>query len=121
MLNIFKKKFLKHFLKSYILYLQFPFIQFYKGCTILDDMPIGWKKAFGVQMCREIKDALLRNGGRKALKQYHVDQVKEKYGSLRWYDSYGNDEVNDIIAKYECISYYTCVDCGRPAKYQSKG
>lgn len=106
--------------RNFFLYLRFPFIKYNRGYTLLDEIPKGWKKAFGIQMCKEIKEALLREGGRKALKAYRVTDVKEKYGSLQWYDEYGNDEVSDIIVKYECISSFTCVICGRPAKYQAQ-
>lgn len=112
---------LKTKINNWFLFLKYPFIGYSHGVTWLDEMPIGWKKAFGAQMCKEIKAALLREGGQKALKEYRIIQVKEKYGSLRWYDEYGNDEVSDIIAKYECISEYTCCVCGRPAKYQTQG
>ena len=35
--------------------------------TELDSMPEGWRKAFGIQMCEEIKQELLR------FSTYHVD------------------------------------------------
>ena len=38
--------------------------------TELDSMPEGWRKAFGIQMCKEIKRAILKSGGRKYLKSY---------------------------------------------------
>ena len=71
-------------------------------------------------MCKEIKRALLEDGGKEKLKRYRINQIKEKYGELRWYDSHGNKEVNNIIAKYSEISYHTCIDCGRTAKYLTK-
>lgn len=89
--------------------------------TELDNMPSGWRKAFGLQMCQEIKEALLKVGGRKALRQYRIMDIKEKYGTLRWYDSGAPEEVYKIVAKYEGISFETCIDCGKPAKYISRG
>lgn len=42
--------------------------------------------------------------------------------SLRWYDNGSpNGCVYKIIDKYENISYHTCINCGSPAKYLSKG
>lgn len=42
--------------------------------------------------------------------------------SLRWYDNGSpNGCVYKIIDKYEAISYHTCINCGAPAKYISKG
>lgn len=87
--------------------------------TFLDDMPSGWRKSFGVQMCREIR-AALRDAGIRP-KDYRILEVKEKYGSLRWYDSGGCDETDRILEKYECVSYHTCVCCGRTAPYLSRG
>ena len=49
-------------------------------------------------------------------------QIKEKYGSLRWYDSGGNIEImREIIPKYEEESLHTCICCGKLATKISKG
>ena len=82
--------------------------------TVADDMPDGWWIAFGEQMCEEIRDALIEDGD---LDRYRIVQVKEKYGSLRWYDNGTKvgSRVPDIIAKYERISERTCIVCGHPA------
>lgn len=84
-------------------------------------MPTGWRKAFGLQMCEEIKQALLNKDGLKTLFNYRIAQIKEKYGGLRWYDANTTSEIQDIISKYEDISYHTCINCGKEAKYMSKG
>ena len=89
--------------------------------TELDEMPDGWRKAFGEQMCAEIRDALLAAGGEKLLNKYRILQIKEKYGSLRWYDRSSTKEIDDIIRKYELLSAITCVACGKPATRISKG
>lgn len=98
---------------------QIPFI--IPTYTELDMMPDGWRKAFGIQICKEIKQSLLRNGGRAALKAYRILQIKEKYGELRWYDNGAPEEVNKIVEKYEYISRCTCIECGAPAKYFTQG
>ena len=90
--------------------------------TLLDDMPEGWRKAFGEQMCDEITAVLKKYN---FLNDYRVVQVKEKYGSLRWYD-YGApdgafEEINKIIHKYEVLSAKTCINCGKPATKISLG
>lgn len=41
-------------------------------------------------------------------------QVKEKYGTLRFYMSTATDEMHDIIDKYEALSAQTCEACGNP-------
>lgn len=81
----------------------------------LDAMPEGWRKSFGIQMCKEIKHALLKAGGTKALYKYRITQIKEKYGELCWYDEYSYLDVRKIIQKYEYISARTCIKCGELA------
>ena len=81
--------------------------------TALDDMPKGWRSAFGKQMCEEIREELVKEG---KLDKYRVDQVKEKYGQLRWYDHCGTEKIEkEIIPKYEKLSAQTCVVCGNAA------
>ena len=86
--------------------------------TELDDMPDGWRKAFGEQMCAELKTALDHAG---LTDQYMIVQIKEKYGMLRWYDNGYTDEVESIIEKYEEISKRTCIICGKPATVMTTG
>lgn len=93
----------------------------YENWSELDDMPDGWRKAFGEQMCEEIYQALLRDGGEEAVNKYRIIQIKEKWGYLHWYDSGGNAEINKIIRKYEDISEKTCITCGKPATKISLG
>lgn len=86
--------------------------------TELDAMPKGWRKCFGISMCKEIKASLKRSN---YLYKYRIVQIKEKYGSLRWYDAGSPEEVKKIIQKYEYISERTCIICGRPATKISQG
>ena len=41
-----------------------------------------------------------------------VSQVKEKYGTLRFYIVSGTDKIYDLIDQYEQISGHTCEMCG---------
>lgn len=86
--------------------------------TNLDCMPEGWRKAFGEQMCEEIRNALIKHN---YLYKYRITQIKEKYGSLRWYDNGAPQEVYDIIHKYEWYSERICLCCGREATKMSLG
>lgn len=120
-------------IKSTYLCWRFPFLKFrndknkifhtscwywlidtYEGFTELT----GWRKAFGIQLCKELKSALKRHG---MLKTYTITDVKEKWGALNIYDDGAPDEVHDILCKYEYISSRTCAKCGRRAKYITKG
>ena len=80
--------------------------------TWLDCMPVGWRKTLGIPLCEELREEIIKIDS-SLLNEYRVSQVKEKYGTLRWYaDSY-SDQMDDIITKYYDISQYTCVVCGR--------
>ena len=73
-------------------------------------------------MCAEIKPLLERAGYEN---DYRLCQVKEKYGTLRWYDNDVPKEIwneyDAIIRKYEELSARTCCICGAPATKVSKG
>lgn len=43
-----------------------------------------------------------------------ASQVKEKFGSLRFYMDTATDEMHDIIDHYEAVSARTCETCGEP-------
>lgn len=80
--------------------------------TELDAMPEGWRKAFGIQMCDELKAQLKKE---RYLYKYRITQIKEKFGTLRWYDAGSSDNIQKIISKYENTSWNTCIVCGKPA------
>ncbi|MDY0291967.1 MAG: hypothetical protein RBR02_06495 [Desulfuromonadaceae bacterium] len=84
--------------------------------TKLDEIPTGWRKAFGLQMVEELSNALGDYS-----KQYRVSQIKEKYGELRWYDFGAPEGVHDIIDKYTKMSRNICIVCGEPATKISVG
>lgn len=88
--------------------------------TELDSMPTGWRKAFGLQMCEEIRDALIEDGD---LDRWRIVQLKEKYGSMRLYDNGHKvgSRIPDIIGKYEGMSSQTCIICGKPATKVTMG
>lgn len=93
----------------------YQWIHFLDTYSWFDAIPYGWRKAFGKQMIKEIADALKAEGGRKALKEFRITDIKEKWGSLSLYASGYNDEVMKIIEKYEYISLRTCIKCGKTA------
>ena len=80
--------------------------------TVLDMIPVGWRRAFGLEMVREIDEELKRQG-EDARNSYNVLEIKEKYGSLRWYCN-GDQTIQDIIDKYAVISTHVCIFCGKP-------
>lgn len=86
--------------------------------TELDQMPDGWRKSFGEDMCREIRDYLV---SKNLMEDYTIIQIKEKFGELRWYANGGDRGLYDIIGKYELMSRFTCIQCGEPAEYVTTG
>ena len=48
-------------------------------------------------------------------------QVKEKYGTLRFYYTGGDDYIDGIIAMAEYMSGVTCETCGVPGKLRDDG
>jgi hypothetical protein len=48
-------------------------------------------------------------------------QVKEKYGTLRFYVDHGTDEHYNIIGHYEGLSRHTCDVCGEPGRLRTGG
>ncbi len=50
-----------------------------------------------------------------------VQQVKEKFGGLRFYIYGGDEYIRGMIAFAESMSYKTCESCGNPGKVGGKG
>ena len=46
--------------------------------------------------------------------QVTLDQVKEKFGTLRFYYSGGDDVVDGMVRMAESMSSVTCEECGKP-------
>ena len=49
---------------------------------------------------------------------FSIQQIKEKFGSLRFYfsSSSKHDEISELVRKAEKKSAKTCEDCGAPGK-----
>lgn len=82
-----------------------------------DEIPYGWNIAFGEQMIDELNDLLIKYG---YVHMYRIVQIKEKFGSLRWYDTgfseCGYEEYLSWLNKYQWLSERTCIICGKKAK-----
>lgn len=76
----------------------------------LDDMPKGWRKAFGDIWCEQVHDLLKKYN---CIKDFRIQQLKEKFGQFRQYFNFSFKELNDLITDYEIISEYVCVRCGK--------
>ena len=53
--------------------------------------------------------------------QVTLDQVKEKFGTLRFYYSGGDDYVRGMVTMSESISAVTCETCGNAGELRDEG
>ena len=68
-------------------------------------------------LCSEI-DCILTDEDRLT---FTVDQVKEKYGTLRFYTSWESPEITKLIRAAEDLSSETCEICGKKGKLMISG
>ena len=57
----------------------------------------------------------------KQVAQVTLDQVKEKFGTLRFYYTGGDDEISGMVRMAESMSGVTCEECGNPGKCRGSG
>ena len=50
-----------------------------------------------------------------------VHQVKQKFGTLRFYTGRATDKIYEIIREYERVSAITCEVCGEVGEIRSRG
>lgn len=119
-------------LKTILINLKYPFYRVYenKKCvwteSIYDSIPEGWRKAFGREMSRDLKQAV-RKCVHKARKEgsRHIDKsqfldislIRKKEGKMYIACSAVDDTILKIIKKYSLLSYCYCEYCGKPARY----
>ncbi len=120
-INIFR------YIKNYFFCLRYPFMKARnvwtdKSCgysfTKYDEIPEGWRKAFGKQLCKELKVALKKDG---ILKTFRFTQIKEKWGELCLYNNGVGKHSGKVISKYEILSLCYCINCGEPVRYSTNG
>lgn len=71
-------------------------------------------------LCATIQGYIDSNPG-KNIPQVVVDQVKEKFGTLRFYTSGGDDMTRGMIWMAENMSGRICETCGNPGKQRGGG
>lgn len=81
--------------------------------TLAEWFPKGWWKSFGLQLCEELREELLKYN---YLHKYRITDIKEKFGEIRIYDdgSPKGCEVTHIIDDYSALSENICMFCGAP-------
>ena len=57
-----------------------------------------------------------KNKKEEVVAQVTLDQVKEKFGTLRFYYTGGDDIIDGMVRMAESMSGVTCEECGNPGK-----
>ena len=57
----------------------------------------------------------------KQVPQVTLDQVKEKFGTLRFYYTGGDDYIHGMVTMAESMTAITCEGCGNPGKQGGRG
>lgn len=103
---------------------EYPFLVIKDGdaeYSWYEDIPDGWRKAFGPQMIEELNGLLLIASKREGIdwmQKYEIIDIKEKWGYLHWdalAPSCIYDEYNEWKEKYKVLSHNTCIKCGASA------
>lgn len=75
----------------------------------LEDMPSGWREAFGDLFCEDL-DRVIKSEGLE--NEFRIDQLKEKWGAMRIYCGPCTPAIQDVIRTYETYSESVCIGCG---------
>ena len=81
----------------------------------------GW---FGIidLLCGEIQNHIdWKNRDKEVVHQVVAEQVKEKFGTLRFYTRGGDDYIDGMITMAEAMSRITCETCGKPGQRYGDG
>jgi len=62
-----------------------------------------------------------RNKNSEVVAQVTLDQVKEKFGTLSFYYSGGDDTIDGMVRMAESMSGVTCEECGNPGTQNEGG
>lgn len=81
----------------------------------------GWFNIIN-QLCGNIQhhiDWKTKTG--KVVPQVVAEQVKEKFGTLRFYYRGGDDYISGLVSMAESMSGVTCEQCGAPGETNGQG
>ena len=82
-------------------------------------MAFGWQCGEGwYPLIEELLDKLQEIENKQHI-GLEITEIKEKYGGLRVYTNAGNDEIWDLIEKYERRTNTICERCGKPGKLRN--
>lgn len=77
----------------------------------------GW---FGIiyKLCLNIQ-SVLNYQSKKFIDGFYIIQIKEKFGGLRFYTTYTNNDINKLIDDATKKSLETCENCGAEGKVRN--
>jgi len=76
----------------------------------------GWFQILN-QLCNNIQHHInWKNKDGEVVAQVVADQVKEKFGTLRFYYTGGDEYISGLVSMAESMSGVTCEDCGAPGE-----
>ena len=82
----------------------------------------GW---FGIltQLCQNIQSHIDWQNTRvpNSCPQVTIEQVKEKFGSLRFYYQGGDEYIMGLVSMAESMTGITCEECGNPGETRHDG
>ena len=82
------------------------------------------KPTIGADYIRERCEEMIKNPLRdvpELVPQVTLDQVKEKFGTLRFYYTGGDEYIAGLVSMAESMSAVTCETCGNPGTQTSGG
>ena len=82
--------------------------------TWIDLMPKGWFVAFGEFFFEDLDHALMESYPEGIPEDFHITDIKEKWGTLRVYMTHHPEAVRDVVFTYEYLSSFVCIVCGAP-------
>jgi hypothetical protein len=81
----------------------------------------GWFNIIN-NLCANIQSHIdWKNKNEEVVKQVVVQQVKEKFGTLRFYYTGGDEYIAGLVSMAESMSACTCESCGNPGKQTGGG
>ena len=81
----------------------------------------GWYNIID-QLCANIQSHIdWQEKQGKVVPQVVAEQVKEKFGTLRFYYRGGDDIIDGMVRMSESMSSVTCEECGAPGRCGGKG
>lgn len=85
-----------------------------------DKMSQAWASDYKERMKQDYLVGNLRQVP-EPVPQVVVSQVKEKFGTLRFYYNGGDDEISGMVRMAESMSAVTCEECGTPGRRRGGG